>query len=332
MQRAAVLIGVKKTWNLPELRAVTSSVQEMARWARSQELDCEFIKVVIDDERSVNVQQIKDAIQQLVDRNTIDQLIVYFAGHGFNKEGEYWLLSDSPRDPNAAVNVEGSIRLARYCGISHVVFISDSCRTAAEGLQALQVQGSLVSPTEPVSSTSKPVDVLFACARGKPSYEVSNPGEAAIEAVRTFSAVYSEVLLEYLNGEHEDILKRDKENGKEVGLLLLGELADRLKIDVPERLKAKLGGDLKTSQYPDDYICRQTADAWLARIHFVKGRRRRSRRERPVTPVSRGTLYTPFSVSNALLSHALANDLHKWDEILDSDRGNGEVAFLKQAI
>jgi hypothetical protein len=265
MQRAAVLIGVKRTGNLPELRAVTSSVQQMAWWARSQELDSKLIKVVTDDKRPVNVKQITDAIQQLVDRSTIDQLIVYFAGHGFNKEGEYWLLSDSPRDPNAAINVEGSIRLARYCGISHVVFISDACRTAAEGLQALQVQGSLAFPNEPVSGTSKPVDVLFACARGKPSYEVSDPSKAATEAVRTFSALYTEVLLEYLNSKHEDILKRDKENGKEVGLLLLGALADRLKKDVPERLKAKLGGDLKTSQYPDDYICRQTADAWLAR-------------------------------------------------------------------
>jgi len=68
MQRAAVLIGVKKTGNLPELPAVKSSVQQMARWARSQ-IDTKFIRVLTDDNgRHVNVQQIKDAIKCIVNR------------------------------------------------------------------------------------------------------------------------------------------------------------------------------------------------------------------------------------------------------------------------
>jgi hypothetical protein len=332
MERAAVLIGVKKTGNLPELQAVTPSVRQMAKWARSQGLDKEHVQVLIDDRGPVNVQQIKNAIKKLVDRSTVEQLIVYFSGHGFNKEGEFWLLSDAPRDPNAAINVEGTIRLARYCGINHVVLISDACRTAAEGLQALQVQGSLVFPNESVSGTHKPVDILYASARGKPSHEVADSGKAATEAVKSFSALYTEVLLEYLNGMHQRVLHRDREDGKEFGVLFLGELADILKKDVPQRLKAKLGGDLKISQYPDDNICRETANAWLARIRFPGRGGRPSRAGRPVIPVSRATTEPPFTVSNALFSYVLEGDLRKWNEVLGVNEGGAEIASLKRAI
>jgi len=228
-------------------------------------------------------------------------LIVYFCGHGFNKEGEFWLLSDAPGDPNAAVNVEGSIRLARDCGIGHVVFISDACRTAAEGLQSLQVEGSLVFPNEPVSGIEKPVDILFACARGRPSFEVAD-SRAAAEAAKSYSALYTEVLLEYLNGKHLDVLHRVREDGKYVGLLRLRILADCLRTDVPSRLKHKLGVEPKVSQYPVARINYDTADAWLARIRLAGLRSGISRRERPVTPVSRATPHTLFAVADELLS------------------------------
>jgi Caspase domain len=326
VQRAAVLIGVKKTGNLPELQAVSSSVKAMALWAKAQGLDEKLVRVVSDDSGPVTAQRLKDEIESLVDRGTVDQLIVYFSGHGFNIESEYWLLSDAPKDTDAAVNVEGSVRLARYCGIGHVLLVSDCCRSAAEGLQALQVRGSNVFPNVPVSGTERPVDLLFACARGKPSLEVvADPVKAVAEAVKSYSALYSEVLLEYLNGKHDDALDRVKEDGSYVGLLRLGTLADDLKIEVPHRLKAKLGIDPKITQQPDDRIGRSTGNAWVSRVPMSP-----SRGQASVVPVSRSRPITPFTVSDRLISLSLAGDLGKWNEILGRDLG-AQTAVLQRA-
>lgn len=79
---------------------------------------------------------------------TVQQLIVYFSGHGVNmSRGELWLLTGAPDDPNAAVNIARSVELARTCGIRHVAMVSDACRTAAEGIQAQSVRGPRSSPT-----------------------------------------------------------------------------------------------------------------------------------------------------------------------------------------
>ena len=64
MQRAAVLIGVKKTGNLPELQAVSSSVNAMALWAKAQGFDEKLVRVVSDDKGPVTAQQIKGEIQK----------------------------------------------------------------------------------------------------------------------------------------------------------------------------------------------------------------------------------------------------------------------------
>jgi hypothetical protein len=323
MQRAAVLIGVKKTGDLPELQAVSSTVNAIALWAKAQGLDEKLIRVVSDDNGPVTAQQLKDAIGSLVDRGTVDQLILYFTGHGINIDSEYWLLSGAPRDTEAAVNVEGSVRLARYCGIGHVLLISDCCRSAAEGLQMQQVKGSNVFPNDPVSGTEKPVDILFACARGKPSLEVDRAKVA--EAVKSYSALYSEVLLEYLNGQHEDALDRVQEDGSFVGLLRLGTLADDLKMEVPHRLKAKLGIDPKITQQPDDRISRGTSNAWVSRVPMSP-----SHGQAPVVPVSRSRPINPFTVSDRLVSLSLAGDLGKWNEILGRDLG-AQTAELQSA-
>jgi hypothetical protein len=334
MQRAAVLIGVKKTGNLPKLEAVSASVAAMAKWARDQGLGEKFVRVLTDDNGSVTAQQIKDEIKALVALTTIDQLIVYFSGHGFNVESEFWLLSDAPTDTDAAVNVDGSVRLARYCGIPHVLLVSDCCRSPAEGLQAMQVRGSNIFPNDPASGIGNPVDLLYSCARGKPSLEIADPAAANLEAARTYSALYSEVMLEYLRGEHENALERAVEDAKTVGLLRLGSLADALKAEVPNRLKAKLKAsvqgnrevNLRLSQLPDDAISRKTADALISRVFLTA-----ARSQAPVKPVSRAAPITPFTVSSKLFAESLVGDLGKWNDLLSRNLGK-EVSVLQRSV
>lgn len=326
MQRAAVLIGVKKTGDLPELQAVRPSIERMAEWARLQGFEEKLLKVVTDEKKPVTVDKITAAIKSIISRGTVEQLIVYFSGHGFNIDSEYWLLSDAPKDSNAAINVEGSLRLARYCGISHIVLISDACRSAAEGLQALQVKGSNVFPNDPSSGTENPVDILFSCARGKPSFEIVDRAKAVDEAVRAYSAVYTETLLEYLNGAHLHALDSVQENGTSIGELRLGKLADCLREDLPKRLKAK-NIDPKINQLPDDRIGRKTANACMSRI-VLEGKRS-LRPDAAVVPVSRATPITPFTVSDRLVSLSLQSDLKEWQETLKWEVRNHETGLLQ---
>jgi Caspase domain len=145
VKRAAVLIGVDHSGDLPVLADAAQGARRMETWAHGQGMDP--IEVLTDESGPVDIGAIKRAVQRIVDAGT-DQLIVYFAGHGVNiRYGEYWLLSDAPRDTQAAVNLAGSVVLAQYSSVPYVVFVSDACRSAAEGIRAQFVTGSETSRT-----------------------------------------------------------------------------------------------------------------------------------------------------------------------------------------
>ncbi|MFN8706361.1 MAG: hypothetical protein ACK50J_06740, partial [Planctomyces sp.] len=118
MNRAIVLIGVQNARSLPVLQAVLAGVAGMEEWANSQGIPTERIRRVTDESADVTPKRIKDAIIELLQPGDLEQLIIYFAGHGINVGwSEYWLLSDAISDSNAAVNVKASEERARHCGI-----------------------------------------------------------------------------------------------------------------------------------------------------------------------------------------------------------------------
>jgi hypothetical protein len=170
MQRAAVIIGVNKSGNLPVLQAAVASAREVEQWAVQQKFS--DVTVITDEAAPVTLQRIKDAVKAVVDKGTVDQLLVYFSGHGVNiRYGEYWLLTDAPLDSQAAVNVDGSVTLARQAGIPHVVMVSDACRTAADGTQAQGVTGEIF-PNKPIIGPERAVDLFFATMLGAPALEL----------------------------------------------------------------------------------------------------------------------------------------------------------------
>jgi hypothetical protein len=60
----------------------------------------------------VTSEEVYKAIQNVLEPGNLDQLAVYFAGHGVNvRTGEYWLLSNAPRKAHTAVNVRGMLLL-----------------------------------------------------------------------------------------------------------------------------------------------------------------------------------------------------------------------------
>jgi len=261
MKRAAVLIGVHKAHTLPELQAVWNGVHAMESWALSQGLAPELVRTITDETEKVTPQRIKDAIKEFVERGDLDQLIIYFSGHGVNlKYGEYWLLSDAVEDADAAVNVKGSEERARYSVIPHVVFLSDACRTAPQGIQAQGIEGSIIFPNKPVPGPEKSVDQFYATLLGEPALEIADPKEAA----EKFQAVYTEALLEALRGLHAELVDWQSQAGP--GFIRPRPLKKYLARDLPIRVYQATHGSDPRSQQPDARITSDD-DAWLSEIH-----------------------------------------------------------------
>jgi hypothetical protein len=320
VQRAAVLIGVTKSGTLPVLRAVESGIAEMEAWANSQGITGERLVVLTDKTGSVRVHQIVDAIEKLVNAGDIDQLIVYFSGHGINNRGDLWLLSEAPSKSNEAVNVEGSVQTARYCGVGHVVFISDACRTAADGIQAQGVVGTDIFPNDPVDGIERPVDIFFSCARGKPSLEVRDPGISA----STFSAIYTQVMSQLLMGKDASAIDYVKELAGDVGVVHVWKLADEVQVKVPPLLKAMLGKDPTVNQIPDFRICSRAT--WLSR--FPVG----SINLAPANPPSDAYFSPSFITNRKILSQSLLDASSLAEAVLPSKELNSDFRSLQLTV
>jgi hypothetical protein len=115
-QRAAVVIGVNRASNLPILKAAVSGAEQVGNWLMGQNFE---VKLLVDRNKHVKVQEIIDAIHAFVDCGTVTELVVYFSGHGFvNNYAEHWLLSEAPdENQNEAVNLYTSWYAAKWSGI-----------------------------------------------------------------------------------------------------------------------------------------------------------------------------------------------------------------------
>src|SRR5439155_24193159 len=113
--------------------------------------------------------------------------------------------TDAPADTNAEVNLNGSAEIAHHCGVPHVVFISDACRTAPEGIQAQGVAGGEIFPTSGGGQLEGSVDRFWACLVGDPAAEVRDPRITTGE----FRGLYTELFLDTLRGQHEEVVQPD---------------------------------------------------------------------------------------------------------------------------
>jgi hypothetical protein len=312
--RAAVLIGVSQTGNLQTLKAVHDGVRAMERWALGQGMDRELVRVLSDEDGPVEVGAVKKAVKEIVDLTTVHQLIVYFSGHGVNiSRGEYWLLSGAPEDSNAAVNVAGSIELARTCGIRHVVLISDACRTAAEGIQGQGIRGSEIFPNVLDAVEERPVDVFFACGLGDPALEVKNPKKAAAG----YRAVYTDSLVQALLGKKNVVVQHpekpqtvqlievDRSGSEPRGLVRPVPLSFHLRADVLKRLtKAKVKPGVH--QTPVARIISQ--ETWLAEVPLPPAAFDGFGEEADPAAFTEPAVQTMFEVSGRMLAGTLAQN------------------------
>ncbi|MGY2115993.1 caspase family protein [Nocardia gipuzkoensis] len=261
MIRAGVFIGVDRTGVLGELFDAAAGARRMHAWALAQGMQNGVTAKLITDagDRKVTPEDIKNAILGILDGPGVDQLIVYFAGHGVNiNRNEQWLLSDAPRDTSAAVDVTGSVELARFSKIPHVVVISDACRVAPSGIQAGSVRGVDIFPNEGAVERSNPVDQFFACSRGSVAAELSDPNTPALN----YTAVYTEALLDALNGSGPAWLTPSLASDG-TRYLRVWSLKHFLEEEVPLRVQQQYS-QRRVNQTPDAIITSE--NAWLARF------------------------------------------------------------------
>jgi hypothetical protein len=310
MIRAGVFIGVDKAGHLQKLDDAARGARRMYEWALAQGMaDRSHAKLITDEGgNEVDPDRIYDAIKEIIDGPGADQLIVYFAGHGVNiNRSEHWLLTDAPVRTSAAVNVTGSVELARYCGIQHVVFISDACRVAPEGIQAQNVRGQDVFPNDDAGDRARPVDQFFACYLGKTAAELRDPAAAA----SGFSALYTGVMLDGLEGARPDLLEAATEPGDGARYVRPRRLQSYLEEEVPRRVQV-LGLQNRVNQNPDAII---TSDGnWLSRI----SREDSGHRQADLTIERSKDVFPPLSppVNLLMLSRSLVRSAAAGDRAL----------------
>lgn len=299
MARAGIFIGVDRSGDLQPLNDAATGAARMHAWALQQGFaDETHAKLITDADRSrVTPDRICEAIEQILSGAGVDQLIVYFAGHGVRlRRNEHWLLTDAPTRASAAVDVSSSVELARYCGVGHVVLISDACRVAAEGIQAQNVRGVDIFPNEGDSSRAKPVDQFFACVLGRVATEIKDPAVLA----GSFSALYTNALLAALQGEHPQLFDYG-EPGDTARYLRPRRLANYLEAEIPKRVR-ELNLQFKVNQEPDAII---TSDGpWLARLDAVVAARARRRVTRGFSLSAEGPSQSVRSVARRLVHSA----------------------------
>ena len=239
--RAAVAIGVESVGNLPRLRGAAAGARAIADWLSAEEFE---VTLIVDTAKAVTATEIFTVIATLVNRGTLEQLIVYFAGHGFvSSYSEYWLLSGAPANPNEAVSLVESVVLAKQSAIPNVVFISDACRSRADSIRTEHVRGSLVFPTSGSRSDAvSDVDVFFATLVGDPAWEVP-----VAESVASYQGIYTATFLEAFRRPYDTMVKTV--DGKQV--VPNGQLKAYLAREVPKRAQEK---SIQLVQKPDSQV------------------------------------------------------------------------------
>jgi hypothetical protein len=192
----AVAIGVSRVEGLPELTGVRSGVDEFETWAKTQAFDVERFDDL--QAQRVELAPVTAWVRDAVDAADVERLFIYFAGHGVirGRGEEFWLLSGAGDGIDSeAINVFKSVTMAFDCGIPHVAFFADACRTPAS--QALShVSGGSLLPNRNIAVDVE-VDEFYAAQFGDPAYEVVSEAEG----------LFSRYLLRALRGGEPEVLE-----------------------------------------------------------------------------------------------------------------------------
>lgn len=247
MKKALIAIGVDRAGHFPALRGAASGAEQVGEWGREQGFETTVFSDA--DDKVVGPEEIFEAISEIVESRTYSQLVVFFSGHGVLRapDCELWLLSRVGRNPNHAINVNGSISLARQCGIEHVVIISDACRSLAGTLQVSMVDGYRIFPAHRSRGNAPEVDVFYAALPGDPALEVS-----AEDADKRHYGLLTDCMLTALRGDVEAVIETvTNDNGAQQQVVASRPLKRHLENAIP---RAAAAVSVALFQRPDSRV------------------------------------------------------------------------------
>jgi hypothetical protein len=227
--RGAVVIGINKTGNLPILNAARSGAKQVADWLKGEGFD---VKLFADDTGPVEAHGIFEAIKNFIDRGTLEELVVYFAGHGCitGTTSELWLLSDAPDDPNAAIVLNECYSFAQTSGVPNVVFISDACRSRTDTLGVWGIKGQVIFPNRRANQITQ-VDQFLATRAGAAAYEYE---QGVAQSTAAFRAIYTDCFLEAFKNPYPNMVIKVGEDD----VVPNRRLQEYLDKEVPKRARA----------------------------------------------------------------------------------------------
>ena len=319
MIRAGIFIGVDQTGQLHKLNDAAAGARRMHTWALQQGIDPARAVLITDETQPVDAAQVIKAIKAFHQGAGVEQIVVYFAGHGVNVDkNEYWLLSDAPKDPLSVINVRGSVAQAEYGLARHVVVISDACRVPAEGIQGQGVASisSVVFPNDVPDGGLRPVDTFYGTGLGRAAAELRDPAAAAAAASEAFRAVYTDAMLDGLAGRGDFDLVADLAG--EPGVYVRPKLlSDWLEKEVPRRVRA-LGLLGRVNQKPEARVCADDL-TWLSRLDPATLPPRASG-ARDVVPGSAAAADSGHSAATGIVRAAVRGNQAQVTQRLDATR------------
>ncbi|MGW5961078.1 hypothetical protein, partial [Methylorubrum thiocyanatum] len=193
------------------LRAAASDAEAIRDWLAAEGFEIVLLTDTKDGVRGagrVLLEEVTDAITSFCQRGTLDQLVIYFAGHGLQYIGsEIWLLSGAPDRSNEAINLVKNIDFARDCGIPNVVLISDACRLIPRGGKLSRVEGVTIFPNlDAVNRPRGRVDRLLPASPNSAAFEAdTGTGEDQRAGIFTTELLAAHGFPSRLVPEGEDI-------------------------------------------------------------------------------------------------------------------------------
>ncbi|MGA8330238.1 MAG: caspase family protein [Mycobacterium sp.] len=248
MLRGGIFVGVNQVKGeaFPKLAGAAAGATAMRDWAVDPTLgamDRRYVHLITDAKGEVKLEDVIHAVNDVISQR-VDQLVLYFSGHGIIVEdGETWLLSRAPVWDGAAISVDDCVRKAKTAPTPpHVVIISDACRTPAKDMTGIRVSGNSVFPNQYVPGRRNRVDVFYATSIGQAALELNTAGTQGI---------YTEVLLGALRGDVASILAPSEFENDPAHYVWSGPLAVYLRGAVADRLIAL---EIDEDMVPDENI------------------------------------------------------------------------------
>lgn len=239
IRKAMIIIAVSDyVGAYPQLPGTRTSAERLANWAREPTPGRNYKVLEITDaaNQSVTVDRLREEIEALLTTTIVDQLVVYFAGHGLVRSAtdQFWLLTNAAHDWREGVDlmpfIDGLKRYnigacSRHLRKGQLCIIADACRDTTR--DAISFNGDPIL-TSAAKASPMDTDMFMATSLGDFAYQPT------AVAGGIASCLFSDVLCEALEGGVPGVFEATHAFGT---VIENQKLATYLDDEVPKRAK-----------------------------------------------------------------------------------------------